>query len=100
MFIDITDCEINGILKIKGNIDRKVDIISSFKINLNLKENENVLSECSIPWADKGEIYITCQVEKNFFNTSIDIPQIIVNDSNNEGILNITKISYENQLHA
>ena len=97
MFIDITDCETNGILKIKGNIDRKVDIISPFKINLNLKENENVLSECSIPRADKGEIYITCQVEKNFFNTYIDIPQIIVNNSNNEGIINITKISYGNQ---
>ena len=94
--IDIKDCESNGILKIKGNIDRKVGAISPFKINLNLEENENVLSECSIPEGDKGETYITCQVEKNFFNSSINISQIIVNNSNNEGILNITKISYEN----
>jgi len=94
--IDIKGCENNGTFKIKGNTDRKTGIISPFKINLNLKENENVVSECSIPTGDKGEIYIICQVEKNFFNTSINIPQIIVNNSNKEGILNITKISYEN----
>jgi hypothetical protein len=94
--IDIKECESSGILKIKGNIDRKVGTISPFKITLNLNDNENVLSECSIPEGDKGEIYITCQVEKNFVNSSINIPQIIVNNSNNEGILNITKISHEN----
>lgn len=94
--IDIKECESNGVYKIKGNIDRKSGIISPFKINLNLKDNENVLSECSIPEGDKGEMYITCQVENNFFNTTINIPQIIVNNSNNEGVLNITKISYEN----
>ena len=93
--IDINDCQSDGILKIKGTIDRKIGAISPFKINLNLIKNESVLSECSIPEGDKGETVISCQVESNFFNSSINIPQIIVNNSNNEGILNITKISYE-----
>jgi len=91
--IDSKSCQENGIFKIKGNINRKIENSLAFKININLNDNANILADCSIPIADKGELNITCTVEKNFYDSYINIPQIIINNSINEQILNITKIT-------
>ena len=91
--IDSKSCQENGVFKIKGNINREIENSLTFKININSNDNMNILSDCSIPVADKGELNITCTVEKNFYDSYINIPQIIANNSQNEQILNITKIS-------
>ena len=95
--IDVNDCEKNGIFKISGKLDRKIDEISNFTILLNLNENKNTSTNCSIPKAMEGEVYITCTVHNNFYKSKINIPRSIINDSNNEYILNITEINYEKE---
>ena len=91
--IDSKSCQENGIFKIKGNINRNIEDSLDFKIAINSIGSTNILADCSVPKADKGELNITCAVETNFYDLYIKIPQIIVNNSQNEQILNITGIS-------
>ena len=99
--IDSQNCQENGIFKIKGKINRKIEKSLEFKINININTNSNdstnILADCTTPIADKGETNITCTVEKNFYDSYITIPQIVANNSQNEQVLNITKISDNNK---
>ena len=95
--IDSSSCQENGIFKIKGNINRKIENSLEFKININSNDNTNILADCSIPNAEKGELNITCTVQSNIYDSYINIPQFIVNNSQNEQILNITEIFDNNK---
>jgi len=95
--IDSENCQENGIFKIKGYINRKIENSLTFKVNINSNNNTNIMAECSVPIADKGELNITCTVEKNFYDSYINFPHIIVTNSQNEPLLNITQISDNNK---
>ena len=94
--IDSESCQENGIFKIKGYINRKIENSLTFKVNINSNNNTNIMAECSVPIADKGELNITCTVEKNFYDSYINVPHFIVTNSQNEQLLNITQISDNN----
>ena len=95
--IDISECEENGQFKILGTIDRNIDEIENLTTLLFLDENKNTTINCSIPQANEGNINMTCMVHNNFNKSKIFIPQYIFEDINNEYLLNITEIKYENE---
>ena len=94
--LDFSECNKNSNFKILGKLNREIDSSLNFLIDLILDENNNIKADCSIPGKISGEVNITCKIEDIFNNSKILIPTNIAVNKNDESILNITEIRYEN----
>ena len=94
--LDVNNCNGTSQFKILGKLSKELDNNFYFNIFILLSNDKNTTANCSLPGGIKGEINMTCQVYNYFNNSFINIPSHIIKDEDDDAILNITQINYEN----
>ena len=94
--LDLNKCYNTSIFTLLGNINKQNDKIIYFEIILFLDNGKNTTANCSLPSGSIGDINITCNVLNYFYDSTIYIPNHIVDDiKSKEPILNITEFKYK-----
>ena len=94
--LDFNKCHNTSIFTLLGNINKQNDEILYFGIILFLDNIKNATANCSLPSGIIGDINITCNVLNYFYDSTIYIPNHIIDDiKSKEPILNITEFKFK-----
>lgn len=94
--LDLNKCHNTSIFTLLGNINKQNDEILYFGILLFLDNIKNATANCSLPSGIIGDINITCNVLNYFYDSTIYIPNHIIDDiKSKEPILNITEFKFK-----
>lgn len=91
----INNCYQTSRFTLFGNLNKQIDDNLYFGLYMFLDNEKNSTANCSLVKGLSGEVNMTCNVLNYFYNSSINIPEHIINDINSdEPLLNITEFNY------